>query len=320
MTPLQFVVGLLAALVQASLRRLVKGRRRPSWTLMQEALTDTLRTNGRLLQTLHPRQARAFSDRLQGMGADTKGVDVARIELGGRPARRFAPAGGPAARGAILYLHGGAYVFGSSDSYRGHLARIARVTGRAVIAPDYRLAPEDPFPAALEDATACLEAALRITEGPLFVGGDSAGGGLALAATQRLDAAGPRPAGLVLLSPWVDLAAAGGSVEENAAYDWGDRRYLDNFAAQYLQDHDPKDPGASPLYGQLAGLPPVLLVFGGAELVRDQARALAERAARAGVEVTVHEDPDMVHGYWMMAPAFPAERVLERARLWLDGR
>lgn len=317
MTPLQFLVALFAGLLQVGLRRLVKGRRRPTWTLMQETLTEVMRTHGRLLQQQTPREARDLSDRLQGMGVNTKGVQVSRVSLAELEARRFSAGGGP--RPLMLYLHGGGYVFGSSDSYRGHLARIAQALEIDVIAPDYRLAPEHPFPAALEDAVACVQAALRVADGPLVVAGDSAGGALALAAAQRLTAAAePVPAGLWLLSPWVDLGADTGSVVDNAAFDWADQRYLDNYAAQYLRGADARSAGASPAYDEMAGLPPISLFFGEAELLRDQCRLLADRAGRAGVEVSVHEDADMVHGYWMMPPAFPADGVLERTKPWLD--
>lgn len=314
------MVALVAALLQVGLRRLFKGRRRPSWSLMQEALTDVLRSNGRLLQSQAPADARRLSDRLQLVGASTKGVEVDLVSLADRTARKFRIPGRARGPARILYLHGGAYVFGSSDSYRGHLAAVAKATGCDVLAPDYRLAPEHPYPAALDDAEAFVQAALRISDEPWVVMGDSAGGALAVAACQRLAARDePLPAGLVLLSPWMDLSACEGSVLDNQPFDWGDKRYLDNFAAQYLRDTDPTDPGASPVFGRMQGLPPTLLFFGGAELVRDQARAFADKAQAAGVQVTVSEDEDMVHGYWMMGPAFPADRVLGRVAGWIPG-
>ncbi len=312
------MVALFAGLVKAGLRRIAKGRHPAGLSLVQAALTDALRTHGRLLQNMPPRQARSVSDRLQVTGARTKGVHVQPLQLGPCAARSFRPKTGKMSATRILYFHGGGYVMGSSDSYRAHLSALCLSTTCDVLAPDYRLAPEAPYPAALEDAVACLQAALRVYEGPWVIAGDSSGGALALAAAQRLATERPQGlAGVLLLSPWVDLSAQGGSIEANATSDWADQRYLDNYAAQYLHRTPPTDPGASPLHGSMAGLPPMQVFVGGAELLRDQVRDLATRAREAGVQVTLHEDPGMVHGYWMMGPAFPAEQVHQRAAAWL---
>lgn len=314
------MVAVLAGLAKVSFRRLLKGRARPSWTLIQEAIIEALRTHGRLLQTMPPRQARALSDRLQVTGAQTKGTDISVVTLGPCSARTFRPKSGAHPRTKVLYFHGGGYVMGSSDSYRAHLAALSQATGCEVVAPDYRLAPEAPFPAAWEDAVGCLQSALRVHDGAWVVAGDSAGAALALAAAQQVClTGGPQPAGLLLLSPWVDLSARGGSIEAHAGVDWADGRYLHNYAAQYLHATDPRDPRASPLWAPMQGLPPLLVFVGGAELLRDQVRALVDQAKTAGVQVRVHEDEDMVHGYWMMGPAFAAAEVHQTAAAWIQG-
>lgn len=181
------------------------------------------------------------------------------------------------AAGSLLYLHGGAYCIGSPRSHRALTTRIARATRRPVQVLDYRLAPEQPWPAALEDALAAFEA----MPGPVVIAGDSAGGGLALLTALALRGrGGAQPAALWLMSPWVDMspwpaAPAGEAMLSNA---WGQA-----CAAHVLAGQAPAV--LSPLHADLRGLPPVLLQFGTDESLHDQGRALHAALARAGVSV-----------------------------------
>ena len=198
--------------------------------------------------------------------------------------RRDAP---PARTGVMLYLHGGAFCIGSPATHRSLTGRLALATGLPVFALDYRLAPEHRFPAALDDALAAFRA-LR-AEGPVFLAGDSAGGGLALATALALrDAGSPRPAALVLFSPWVDLAAHGSPATEPPGEAMLSQAWANACAAHYLGDAGgvPADsPWVSPLRADLRGLPPTLIQAGTDELLHGQALQLHEALKAARVDV-----------------------------------
>jgi len=207
---------------------------------------------------------------------------------------------------AMLYMHGGGFVIGSVRMYAELLARLAAATRLRVLAPDYRLAPEHRFPAALEDTVAAVTAS-GIPLARLLLAGDSSGGNLALGAAIELARQGRRPAGAILLSPWVDLTSSRPSVEQNARYDWGDRGLLQHWVSQYLPAGlTAEDPRASPLFADLSGLPPLQLHTGTAELVHDEVVELASRAKAAGVEADLHEWPAMVHSWSLFPSVFPA--------------
>jgi len=183
--------------------------------------------------------------------------------------------------GTVLWFHGGSYLFGSPEQRRGPASRLSRTAGARVLGARYRLAPEHPFPAALDDALAVyrwlMEA--RVDPGCLVIGGDSAGGGLAVAALVALrDAGDPLPAGAVLFSPWTDLALEGESITALAEID--DLLDVDSLRAAaelYLGGEDPHHPLASPLFADLSGLPPSFIQTGGAEILLDDSPALAAR-------------------------------------------
>jgi acetyl esterase/lipase len=220
---------------------------------------------------------------------------------------------GSEGEGTILYFHGGGYRLGAPAAWAGFASRLAAATGKRVVAPDYRLAPEYPLPAALYDAIAVYRAMLGDGEAP-FVGGDSAGGGLAAALALACgDLSLPKPRGLILLSPWLDLTCGG----ENRAGDPDEavfpRGAAVEAAAQYLQGHDPADRLASPLFGDLTGFPPVLLCASGAEYLLDDALALRTRLADAGARVEAHIRPGLPHVWPVLSPDSP------EARLTLDA-
>jgi len=239
------------------------------------------------------------------------GIATVERPLGGIPAVRVVPA--EARRGHhILYLHGGGYVAGSLALYRHLTWRFAAAAAVRLTAIDYRLAPEHPFPAALDDAVAAWRALLAEGADPrrCTVMGDSAGGGLTLALALRLrDQAEPLPAALVALSPWTDLAITGASSWLNAAADpMQNADDLLPLAAQYLGGADPRNPYASPLYGDPRGLPPTLLQVGSDEILRDDAVRMGERMGDAGCEVALEVWPRMPHVWHSFAPVLPEAR------------
>ncbi|MCB1743671.1 MAG: alpha/beta hydrolase fold domain-containing protein [Gammaproteobacteria bacterium] len=205
----------------------------------------------------------------------------------------------------FLFIHGGGYYRGSADISRSICAWIARCCRARVLTIDYRLAPEHPFPAAIDDTYTAYGWLLSkgVDAKRIVVGGVSAGGGLTLALLLKLKAMGdPMPAAAVPMSAWADLLQTGASFVGKADEDPSiSKPYLDRAAEKYLGSADPRDPLASPLYGELGGLPPLLLQVGSAETLLDDSVEFARRAETAGVDVTLEEWPEMIHG-WQMHP------------------
>jgi acetyl esterase/lipase len=232
-------------------------------------------------------------------------------ELGGVPAMHVST---PTSRSDrhILFLHGGGYVTGSPELYRDVLWRFAEAAAARVVAVRYRLAPEHPFPAALDDAVAAWHGLLAEgadPRGTVFMG-DSAGGGLAFGLALRLrDARENLPAAIVALSPWTDLAVTGDSVGRNAAADpMLDPDSVPFLASRYLDGSDPRHPYASPLYGDPAGLPPALIQVGSDEILLDDAVRMAARLRDAGCEVELEIWPRMPHVWQAFAWILPEAR------------
>lgn len=205
----------------------------------------------------------------------------------------------------VLYLHGGGYVAGSHATHRRIAAAFVRNAGARLVLPDYRLAPEARFPAALDDALATYRWLLdgeAVDPARVVLAGDSAGGGLAVAlAVAARDEGLPRPAGLALLSPWVDLTGSGGSVTDNDHHDiWLDGGLIAPAGRLYAPD-DPGNPLASPLFADLRDLPPMLVHVGTHEVLLDDARRLVARAREHGVDASVGE----FDGLWHVFQAIP---------------
>ena len=213
---------------------------------------------------------------------------------------------------AILFLHGGGYISGSIDSHRHMIAQAGREARARTLALGYRLAPEHPFPAALDDAIAGYRFLLSQGFAPetIAVAGESAGGGLAVATLVSLrDAGEPLPACAWLSSPWVDLAMTGDSITAKAAVDpLLSEPYLADLAKAYLNGADPLDPLASPLYANLHGLPPLLIQVGSAEILLDDAVRLAGAAGAVDVRVTLDVWPDMIHAWHLFYQQVAAGR------------
>jgi epsilon-lactone hydrolase len=209
----------------------------------------------------------------------------------------------------MLYLHGGGYTMGSCTSHRLLAAALAQVTGVRLLVLDYRLAPEHPFPAAVEDATAAYRWLVTTGIKPehIVLAGDSCGGGLALATLISLrDSGEDLPAKAVLLSAWTDLSLSGASLLTQAEKDFMiTRDYLIEEAQAYLGERDPRTPLASPLYADLHGFPPLLIQVGSDEILLDDATRVAERARQAGVAVTLHIAEGMWHVWHAAAGVRP---------------
>ena len=217
----------------------------------------------------------------------------------------------------FLFIHGGGYYRGSVAATRSTAARISAVTGAKVLSIDYRLAPEHAYPAAIDDTYAAYRWLLDQGHDPaqLMVGGISAGGGLTLALLLRLrDEGDPLPAGAVPMSPWTDLTQSGESFATNAENDpIISKGYLDRMAGLYLNGADARTPYASPLHGDLSGLPPLLIQVGSAETMRDDSVAFARKIERAGGKAMLEVWPDMFHGWHGSAHLLSdAELAIER--------
>jgi acetyl esterase/lipase len=209
----------------------------------------------------------------------------------------------------MLYLHGGGYVFCSLATHRELVSRIARAAGIRALCVDYRLAPEYPFPAAVEDATTAYRWLLDtgISSEHIALAGDSAGGGLTLATLLSLrDAGDALPAAAVCLSPWVDPEAQGESMTTNADTDPLVTRELVRFVIQqYLGNSYLRNPLAAPLHADLQGLPPLLIQAGGAETLLDDAVRIARRCQEAGVDTELEIWKDMIHVWQLFASVLP---------------
>lgn len=227
--------------------------------------------------------------------------------------------------GAVLYLFGGGYVLGSPASRRKTAGHVALATGLRVFVPAYRIGPEHPFPAALDDALRAYRRmlGLGIRGDRSIVMGDSAGGGLASALLLTLrDAGDPLPAGCVALSPWVDLECLGDSMESRREVDvMFTRKGLLQMADWYLDGHDPRDPLVSPVHGRFEGLPPLLVLAGGDEILLDDAWRLARRYATSGADATVFIGAGMQHVWPIWVGALPeADAAMSRIGDWVRGR
>ena len=238
------------------------------------------------------------------------GVVVEEVALGGRPAERTRPEAGSNG-GVVLYLHGGGYCAGSVSTHRNLVGRLALAYGGEVASLEYRLAPEHPFPAALDDAVAAYTDLLDqgTDPGAIAVAGDSAGGGLTLATLLAVRDAGlARPAAGVCLSPWTDLTLTVVSYEHRAAADpMVSRPGLALMAAAYRDGRPADDPLISPALADLRGLPPLLVHVGDAEVLLDDAIAVRDAGRAGDVDVTFEVWPDMIHVF----QAFPPELLPE---------
>ena len=268
-------------------------------------------------------EAREMYDKAQYVFALPEGVEVEKGETGGVPAEIVTPAEHGA--GTLLYFHGGGYAIGSPVSHRHLVAALAAASRTRAVAPDYRLAPEYPFPAAVDDALACYRGLLDAGTAPasMVLGGDSAGGGLTVAALLAIrDAELPLPAAGVCISPWADLTGEAESYRTHADRDplvFGED--IGRWGSAYLAGTDPRTPLASPLHADLFGLPPLLIQVGSEEVLLDDSRGLAQRCEAAGVEATLEVWDDMIHvWHWFGEYLDEAAKAVERIGAFVRAR
>jgi epsilon-lactone hydrolase len=284
-------LSLRSELVRFALRRFFKGRSGPAPTI--EALR---RRYGRLGRLAPP---------------PPRGTQVKQLELDGVRAVSIATGASRPDR-HILYLHGGGHVSGSPAVYRDFTWRLAGAARARALMTYHRLAPEHPYPAAIEDAVNAYRALIAGGVDPRAIAlmGESAGGGLVLGTLLKLrDEGTPLPAAAVTISPWTDLALTGKSYQQNAQADpMLDGAEAARMASYYLGDADPRTPYASPIYGDPTGLPPTLIQVGSDEVLLDDSVGMAERMRAAGCEVELEVWPRMPHAWHLWARVMPEAR------------
>ena len=247
------------------------------------------------------------------------GCRIAEGELGGLPTREFHPPRAKPGR-TVLYLHGGGFLMYARSLYTGFLSRMAKDLQARVIVPDYRLAPEHPFPAAIDDCLDAYQALLDAGQEPgqLMIAGESAGANAALVTLQRArDALLPMPAGAVLISGGFDFSWSSPSIGINARHDTAlGARGLGFLKRWYRPDADATDPLISPVFGDFTGLPPLLFQTGNAEVLRDDSVRATERARAAGVAVWLEVFPEVPHAWHQLGTWLPETRdaLLQIAR------
>ncbi len=250
------------------------------------------------LRATNEQMARAAEPDITSQPVVANGVNAAWISAPGAAADR-----------AVLYLHGGGYIMGSLNTHRDMMGRISRAAQARVLGLDYRLAPEHPFPAAVDDTVAGYRFLLDqgLPPSRLAVAGDSAGGALTLAALiAGRDAGLPMPAAAVCLSPFLDLEGTGESIKTRADVDpIATPEVIDVWAKAYLAGADPRTPLANPLFADLHGLPPLLIQVGDHEVLLDDSTRLAERAQAAGVNAELEVWPEMIHRWHSYAAVLP---------------
>jgi acetyl esterase/lipase len=254
-------------------------------------------------------------------------VTTTPVQAGGVSCEWVAIPGADPSR-AVLYFHGGGYTTGSLNTHRRFVALLSDRTGARVLNVDYRLGPEHPFPAAVDDALDAYRWLISPDGGcvdadHVVFAGDSAGGGLAAATLVALrDQPDPNPAGAALISPWTDLALSGASMDSRAELDpMCSRESLSRHAERYLGATSASDPLASPLYADLHGLPPLLIHVGDHETLLDDSVRFAERATAAGVDVTIDAVPEMIHVWHIFTGLVPeSEPALDDLATWVKKR
>lgn len=305
---------MLRALAATLIGRWRHGPARPGWSFRFELFARVLKLNAAAQSKRSIPARRKVDERMATIPREIRRqVQQREVTLGGVRCVVFEP---PRAERTLVYLHGGGFIGGSARTHGELISRLALASGARTIAPEYRLAPEHAYPAAHDDVLAVWRALSASGEvvGPVALAGDSAGGTLSIALLAALrDAGEPMPSCAVLLSPWVDMKARDGSMRAHARYDWAEPEDFDEWMRLYAGKADPSLPALSPLHANLAGLPPLLIEVGTAEMLLDQVRAFAAKARESGVDVTFRELPDMVHDSYLLAPYFPdCARAIER--------
>lgn len=267
------------------------------------------RIDGRMLDIGRTRKRLDF---FGGLGRAPRSVSCRREPLAGLPAARLVPHGAPD-DAVLLYWHGGAYLVGSIRSHRPLVSHIAHAAGVQAIIPEYRLAPEHRFPAAVEDAVRVYRQLLDdgIEPARIVVGGDSAGGGLTVAMLLSLrDGNVPLPRACVLLSPWLDLTGSGESMHTRSGQDPLFKPHdMPHVVGQYCDEHELHHPLVSPVFADVAGLPPTLIQVGDDEILLSDSERYAQKLRAAGIDVHLDVWPGMWHVWQMFVRLMPESRL-----------
>jgi acetyl esterase/lipase len=317
------LLGALAAatIARTVARRAVRGPLRPSWTLRTEIAQGVMRAVLMQSKKRSPQWLRDVQASVPAQVPLAGEVEFAPLELGGVPCEACTPRAARPER-TLLYLHGGGYVIGSIAGYRDLVSRLAVAANAHVVSVDYRLAPEHPFPAQQDDCLAAARALLAegTPPGKLAIAGDSAGAALAVATLCALRDLGlPLPAAAVLICPWTEPFADGGSMVDHDRFDFGDRAILVRWARDTAAP--PDDPRFHVPNAKLTDLPPLLVQGGGAEVLFDQIHRFVVQARSAGVDVELEMAPDMFHDFHLQAALLPeGAAALEAAGSFLRRR
>ena len=286
-------MSIRASLINFMIRRTIKGQ-------FDSIDEDVAAFRERMAES--NKMAPKIPDEVKLEAVDANGVSCEWVTMGNADSSKV-----------LLYFHGGGYVFGGLDSHRDLCWRLSEQSGARVLAVDYRLAPEHRFPGAVEDATTSYRWLLEqgYTADKIAIGGDSAGGGLAVATMLNLKNLGVKlPNCAILLSPWVDLSCSGDSIAANAKADpMLSPVAVQKFANLYLDDLDRKAPLASPLFADLTGLPPMLVHVGDTEILQSDAERLVNKINDAGGEAVLEVWPKMAHVFQVLASRIPEGKV-----------
>jgi len=274
-----------------------------------ERFIKLLMQQGEVATKKRVEEGRAVFDQLGAMLQIPNDVKIENVDVSGVPAVWISTPE-VVEEYVVLYLHGGGYVQGSINTHKEFGSRISRVSNSRVLLLGYRLAPENPYPAALEDAVAAYKWLIDsegINPKNVIIGGESAGGGLTIATLLKLRDTGiTLPAAAIILSPWTDLLMTGDSIITKAKVDpLASASDLFFLASLYIGEDDPKNPFISPLYADLKGLPPMLIQVGSAEILLNDSTRIAEKAKSAGVDVILDIWEDMIHMFQMFASWAP---------------
>jgi acetyl esterase/lipase len=286
----------------------------------RDVLNFWLRTvEKRKLAWLPTVQVQRQNFELQALGFPrARGLEDCSAEVGGVQCRILTPED---PRGTLLFLHGGAYIMGSPSTHLALAGRIAKASNLAVIIPQYRLAPEHPFPAAFDDALSVAKM-LNEVSGPFFIGGDSAGGGLTLAVLSALCCTGKPPSAAFAFSPWTDLSFQGATLSSNAQTDAilpVERIY--EVRTHYLSGAEPKDHRASPLFAHFPDCPPVFLQWSDTEILADDSRRMAKHLEQEGARVQAKEWHDLPHVWQLFHDRLnEADEALRELEVFIDAQ
>jgi epsilon-lactone hydrolase len=305
------ILALCWSMLFIAVRRLWRGPRRPNWSGAFETVWHFMRSQVvTAFEMPDLAKAREYEDALV---FASPAVDQVRIEPVDCPIRGHWYRPQSQLRDVtMLYLHGGGYVYYARHMYQSLIALVTLAAEAQTFALDYRLAPEHPFPAQLEDALAAYRWLLETGLAPerLVIAGDSAGGNLTLALLLALRDAGlPFPAVAIGLCPWIDLANSGESLTTNAPYDWIEARMAVQWSKWFRQEADACQPLISPLHADLKGLPPIYLQAGGAEILHDMIGSFATCAEQQGVPVKLDVWPNMPHDFQAFGDMLPESRA-----------